>query len=72
MNITYSGYTVYSLDTLSKKSCIHARSTRASQQLQLIGHTNSAVNVAYSCLPTCPIAQNTNIIHSIDKKVAYK
>ena len=29
-------YTVYSLDTLSRKSCIHTQSTRASQQLQLV------------------------------------
>ena len=37
-----------------------------------LNHTNSAVNLAYSCLPTRPIAQNRNIMHNIDKKVAYK
>ena len=35
----------------------------------LLNHTNSAVNLAYSCLPTRPIAQNRNIKHNI---VAYK
>lgn len=64
-------YTVYSLDALSKNSCIHTRSARTSHQLHLIGHTNSAVNVAYSSLPTGLIAQNTNSNHSIDKKIAY-
>ena len=38
----------------------------------LLNHTNSAVYLAYSCLPTRPIAQNRNIKHNIDKKVAYK
>ena len=27
--------------------------------------------MAYSCLPTCHIALNTNIIHNIDKEVTY-
>ena len=52
-------HAVYSLDTLTKKSCIHRRSTRVSKQLQLTYHTNSTVNVAYSCLPTRLISQNT-------------
>ena len=30
-----------------------------------------AVNLDYSCVPTLPIAQNRNIIHNIDTKVAY-
>ena len=38
----------------------------------LLNHTNSAVYLVYSCLPTRPIAQNRNIKHNIDKKVAYK
>ena len=38
----------------------------------LLNHTNSAVYLAYSCLSTRPIAQNRNIKHNIDKKVAYK
>ena len=38
----------------------------------LLNHTNSAVNLDYSCLPTRPIPQNRNIIYNIDKKVAYK
>ena len=33
---------------------------------------NSAVYLAYSCLPSHPIAQNRNIKHNIDKKMAYK
>jgi len=37
------GYTVTSLDTLSNKSCIHTWSTRASQQLQLIGHKKNYI-----------------------------
>ena len=32
----------------------------------------AVVNVAYSCLPTRLIAQNTNCKHSKDKKVTYK
>ena len=37
----------------------------------LLNHTNTAVNLDYSSLPTHPIAQDRNIIHNTDKKVAY-
>ena len=38
----------------------------------LLNHTNSAVYLVYSCLSTRPIAQNGNVKHKLDKKVAYK
>ena len=61
------GYTVYSLDTLSKKSCIHTQSTRASQQLQLIRHTNSAAMWLIHAFPPAPL-HKTQILYTIKTK----